>query len=284
MRNYLKNLNIVGALNVWAEGEIIRYAIESLLFHCNILCITMDYSDKRTKDIVTYYQCKYLNRIFTNTTEHRLPPPNKEPFIDKERGVKWRIMRRQKDNIGLIKQAAFDLVLEQHKKKPIDLLYFMDSDEMLTVHAGKTIEEFWESEVDTLFIRPIECWDDITVICSQGLISHARIYKYKPEITSIPHSKQDYYLPYRKKRNIWKKPYNYVHLARLTKENQKLREELRGVRNFDNVKLRRVNKPAYELTYQEAHDLLKNDNFIRIKDFEQKYNCDINKVPLTNVN
>jgi len=269
MRNYLKDVNIVGGFTCWSEGEIIRYAIESLLEHCNVVFITCDYSDDKTKKIVEEYRNKNSDRIFVGDTSARLPSTEGMNLA--------KIWERAKKFCGQLIESNFDMVKEYHKKHPVDILIFLDSDEMFTVNIQNVLERFWASKVDTVFIKPIEVYSDIHIIANKGLVSHAKIYKFKEDITAIPYSQQNFYLPYRRNRNIWKESWNFVHLARLTEINRKLRGELRQKPHGNMMaKLRRVSKPAYELTPAEAEIVDTSEKFIRIKD----WNGDINSVPL----
>jgi len=271
MRNYLKELNIVGGVMVWSEGEICRYGIETLIEHCDKVAITMDYSDNKTKSIVMEYKDKYPDRIIIGTTDGIVPP-----LLEENKKNGHEIMSRLKNFSGQLVQCNLDLVKKEHEKKPIDLLYFIGSDEIFTENIGKVATDFWESSVDTLFIMPIEVYLDMKVVCDRGLISHAKIYKYVSEITSIPYGQQNYYLPYRRKRNIWKKSYNFVHLNRLTEENIKLRNFLRGERIDQETKLRRISKEAYKLTPEEAYKVYTSKLFIKIKDWDNN----IESIPL----
>jgi hypothetical protein len=269
MRKFLKDIKICGGVGVWSEGEIIRYPIESLLRICDTVFITCDYSNEKTQKIVDGYKRKYPDRIIVGDTSARVPSPVGMTLPQ--------IMGRQKTYCGQLIECNFDMMKEYHKTNPIDILIFLDSDECLTTNIPKVLERFWNTtDIDTIFIKPIEVYGDLHIICSQGLVSHAKIYKFVPEITSIPYSQQNFYRPYRLTRRIWKESWNFVHLARLTETNRKLRSELRqGVSNPE-MKLRRISKPAYELTPAEAQIVDTSEKFIRLKDFSG----DINSVPL----
>jgi len=270
MRNFLKDVHIVGGVGVWSEGEIIRHCIENLLKYCDHVFLTMDYSDDKTKGIVMEYKNKYPEQITVGDTSARVGPPNRESYPA--------MMGRQKTFCGDLIQCNFDMVKEYHEKvKKVDILIFMDSDEILTDNIPNVLEEFWKSTIDTVFIKPIEVFMDMHIICNKGLVSHAKIYKYVPEISAKPYSQQNFYLPYRRNRNIMKASWNFCHLARLNTENRKLRSALRNNQKSDpEMKLRRVSKPAYELTPKEAEIVDNSEKFVRLKD----WNGEINSVPL----
>jgi hypothetical protein len=260
MREYLKDLNIVGGVGVWSEGEICRYSIESLLKHCNMVFITCDYSDEKTSNIVEEYKEKYPNQIIVGDTIDYAPSPDGLSFPDK--------MRRQKTYCGQLIQANFDMVKVYNEIHPVDILIFIDSDEMFTDNLPNVINKFLNSDADTVFIKPIEVYDSMNIICNKGLVSHAKIYKYTPEITSIPYSKQNYYLPYRRERKILKESWNFIHLDRLTQENRALRSELRLGTSDPEMKLRRVSIHPSKLTPAQAEAVDRSELFIRLKDWD----------------
>jgi hypothetical protein len=181
-----------------------------------------------------------------------------------------RVMARLKKYEGEIIQEAFNLIRTLHDIRPIDILAFIDSDEMFTTNLPTLLQDFWKSKKDAMLIKPIEVFEDIHIICNRGLASHGKIYKYVPEISSCPYAAQNFYLPYRIKRNICKEPWNFVHMARLTLENRTLRQGLRNRVSDPELKLRRVSKPAYELTPAEAELVSLSDNFILLKDWSGK--------------
>jgi len=259
MRNYLKELNIVGGVGVWSEGEICRYSIENLISICDRVVIMMDNSDDKTKSIVMEYKNKYPDIVVVG--ENNILPAKEDESI----------MRRQKKYEGEIIQAAFDLIRKVHDERPIDILLFIDSDEMFTDNFPNILEDFVKRKEDTIFIRPIEVYGWMNVICNKGLVAHAKVYKYVKEISSIPYSKQNYYLPYRINRNIIKAPWNFVHLARLTEENRALRIKIRSRHSSPDNKLRRVNKPAYQLTPEEHEKVINHPDFIRLGDWDGEY-------------
>lgn len=259
MRNFLTNINIVGGVGVWSEGEICRYAIESLISLCDRVVIMMDNSDEKTRSIVIEYKNKYPDIIVIG--ENNLPSVKEGESI----------MRRQKQYEGEIIQAAFDLIRKVHEEKPIDILLFIDSDEMFTDSFPALLEDFVTRKEDTIFIRPIEVYGWMDVVCDKGLVAHAKVYKYVPEISSLPYSKQNYYLPYRINRNIIKAPWHFVHVARLTQENRDLRIAIRGRHSSPDNKLRRVGKPAYQLTPEEHEKIIDHPDFIRLGDWDGTY-------------
>ena len=271
MRDFLNNINIVSGINVWSEGEICRYAIEDAIKWSDKVVIIMDNSDSITRNIVMGYKEKHPAVIVTGTTDI--------PIIEGQR-----MRRRLKENSCRLTECLLRKIKEEHDKDPIDIFLFKNSDEIFTNSLPSILEKFIESSTDTVFIKPIEVYDDMKLLINRGLFSHARIYKYNPSITAIPGGKResetmgyitrDYFIPYREKRNIMRANYGFVHLSRLTKENRRLRK----ARNWltSDARLWRIGKPAYELTPEEASSIYSDGNYLSIKD----YDGDIAKVPM----
>jgi hypothetical protein len=264
MRNFLNNLNIVGAVGVYFEGEICRHSIENLLSFCDKVVIMMDNPDDLTTSIILEYAGKYPEQIVFG--KNNIPPLQSGESL----------MQRHKKYEGQIIQAAFDLVKIVHEQKPIDILCFIDSDEIFTDNLPNLMNKFWNSKADTCFIKPIEVFSSPYILINRGLVSHAKLYKYVPEISSVPYHKQNYYLPYRINRNIIKEPWNFVHLARLTEKNKEFRAVSRNRVTAKGLKLRRVSKPAWELTPQEMEIIERSSSFVDA----QSWDGDLNKVPL----
>jgi len=273
MRNFLTHLNIVGGVNVWSEGEICRYAIEDLIKWCDKVVIMMDNSDEKTTGIVMEYKNKYPEIVVTGET-------NVPPLAQGERSRK-----RLKLNSCWLTQCLLEKIKEEHDKRPIDIFLFKNSDEIFTNSLPDVLTRFITSKADTIFIKPIEVYDDFHILTNKGLISHARIYKYCPEISAIPQGvdkskvvgiiQRDYFVPHRTRRNIMRANYTFVHLQRLTKENRTLRAPMTDYKQTG-ISLWRVSKPAYELTPSEAHKVYTSKNLLPIKDYNS-----IDDIPLT---
>jgi hypothetical protein len=268
MRDYLRHLNIVGAVSVYQEGEVCRWGIDSLLQHCDKVMICEDNSDEKTKIIVNEYQTKYPDRIVVGQTNL---PPAKEGEL---------LRARHKKYYGEIAQAALDMVKVEHKNKPVDLLIKIDSDEMLTNHFSTALTDFVNSDKDVLFICPMGVIDSLYVIANRDLFSHARVYKFVEDISSLNYSQQDFYLPYRRNRNIVKLPWNYLHMGRFTKESREWRQKVGNQVVDPETKMWRINKPAYDVSPNEyEHKVRISDKFVRFKN----YNGDVNSIPLTEI-
>jgi hypothetical protein len=256
MRDFLTDIQICGAVCVWSEGEVCRYAINNLLDFCDRIFISKDHSDDITRRIIDEYVALFPSRVIARDSTVR--PVN----------IGERIMSRHKRMQGEIREEALKIAKEEHKKKPIDILVFPDSDEVWCDGIGKLLEEFWNSKADTVFCKSIEVYDSPYLTINQGLLSHGRIYKFEDTITAIPYHSKTYLDPYSKRRNIMKAPWTFVHLARLDKENRELRCKLRLTQSSPELKLRRISKPAWQLTPREGWILHKSDKFLRLGDYK----------------
>jgi len=273
MRNFLKQLNIVGGVNVWSEGDMCKYAIDNLLKWCDKVVIMMDNSDEYTTNIIVDYVEQYPKRIVIGKTDIL-------PAL-----VGQSVARRHKLNSARLSECLLNLVRSEHYKRPIDIFLFLNSDEIYTNSLPDVLDKFVNSTLDTVFIRPIEVYESMNIIINRGLIPHARIYKYTPKLTAIPPHKtfetadgiatRDYWFPYKLKRNIMRADYTFVHLQRLTKKNRELRLKAKGGVAVKGTKLWRVSKPAYELTPEEGLSIYTKEYLD-----EAHYKEDINNIPL----
>ncbi len=264
MRTFLSNLNIVGSICVWSEGEIIRHSIENLIKYCDKLIIIEDNPDEKTHSIVLEYLNAYPDIIVVG--QSGLRSLNENEKLEN----RWITLEDK------LFQSALDYIKLEHQKRPIDILLFMDSDEILTKNLPNLLEKFINSKADTIFTKPIEVYDSMNIIVDRGLCSHAKIYKYRETASSIGRFSRNYLLPYCLDQKILRENWGFVHLARLTKENRELRNSLRNRKSNPFMKLRRISKSAEELTPLEAEKIINDPEFLYLKD----YDGDINKVPL----
>ena len=59
MRNYLKNINIMGCTMVYRERERCIITLDWLYDNCDQVLIVLDNWDKETENIVKEYQLRY---------------------------------------------------------------------------------------------------------------------------------------------------------------------------------------------------------------------------------
>jgi len=224
MRNYLKDIEIVGAVLVYREGEIIRWSLDWLYANCNRVCIVMDHSDDKTRAIVMEYANKYpdITRLSFSEVEfnpEKLLRPGKEK-------------KRFKGMQGVMRQHAMEEIKEMHKEKSIDMLIWPDSDETFVNRFPEILEKFWEHPATQLVLGFVEVYDSFRIVLNQRMIPHGRAWKYNPEMTALPYIGRTRYKTYQRDLKV---RHTVIHMCHFTEEQRSFRK---AVTNID------VNKPS----------------------------------------
>lgn len=211
MRNFLTNLNIVGAVLVSRTGDIVHYCIKDLLRNCNSIIIVLDNPDEKTRKIVerydkVYREIKLIHSPYPVTTKEE---EEKDPLC---------IRRRFKGMQGEVRQLVFDeLKIRHNSGEKIDILIWPDHDECFTVNLPNVLEGFWNSPYKALTMKAIDVFGDFETIHDYGQSGHTRIFKYFPELTAIPYRWRTNYLPLKRSERTGS-DFSLVHLSLLTKD------------------------------------------------------------------
>ena len=125
MKNFLKDIRIVGATMAFREGELLRYCLDDLLKYCDDVVVLLDNNDQATLDVVMEYDGKYSNFYIIHS---KIPG-----LEDESRGrLKQRLANRQ----GEIRDRLLGMLRQLNIIIKIDLLVWPDGDEVFT-------EYFW---------------------------------------------------------------------------------------------------------------------------------------------
>jgi len=262
MRNFLKELNIVGIVHLWEEGEAIKHVIDNLLKWCNYICLVMDFPDIITDVIIREYKKKY-------------------PEIIQFEYFKYDIVRTAKNcrrREKLIREQVVEQKLAMVKRiheeiKPVDILLTPDSDEIYTNYLPEMLEKFWKSDFTSICTKPIDVYGNFYLIHNKSMMSHWRAYKYQPEISFTPRRFQDHYYPYPAKEAWRGLNGGFIHLTS-HKDFLNLKKRINHgdlLKVHPNAKFWKLDKPAYELTPEEYVDIIKNKkpDFIAEKDYDK---------------
>ena len=209
MRDYLQDIEIVGATMVYQEGEQCRWSLDWLYANCNRVCILLDNYNEETEAIIMEYKNKYPE--ITNIVY------SKEHVIEKKNLIQGQIKKRFKNRQPHIREQLIKGLKTMHDEKPIDLLIWPDSDETFIDEFTSYLEEFWERPEEFMYLGFIETFDTMDQIITQKMAPHGRVYKYKPEMTALPYQMRTVYHPYECKRP-WKVRNLVIHVCHLTQE------------------------------------------------------------------
>jgi len=247
-RNFLPNVEIVGATMVYREREQCHYCLDQLYEYCDRVVILLDNYDKETEQIILNYKNKYpdithivYSTIPVNRSRNEISGQQKKRFKLQQAGIREQMIKELK---------------KLHEQKSIDLLLWWDSDEIVINEFPKYLIEFWENNTHTWmmlgFINPFE---NFRMIMSSPMAPHGRVFRYNSEMTNYPWVGRTRYWPYLNTRP-WKLRHVVLHLCHLTKEYRERRSF------FDNGKgedlwdrnLWVLPKDVREMTAQEIAD------------------------------
>lgn len=220
MRNYLTSINIVGAVLMSRGGNISRYTLDWFYDNVDRVCITLDNYDKETEDIVKEYQSKYPDRTYIKYSEYPLEEYQKEGAAIKQRFKKFQ---------HLIREELVKKLKEMHEEKPIDLLIWLDHDEIPINCFPEYLDRFWNEQTAHNFmtIGFVEVYNYFNFIISQRMCAHGRVFKYTPEFSCIPRRSRTIQNPYYGQRP-WKIRHMLVHLCNFQEEDRIKRQYVSG--------------------------------------------------------
>lgn len=221
MRNYLQDIEIVGATMCYMEREQCHWSLDWLFENCDRVVILLDNYDKETEKIVLSYKDKYPDKA---SIVYSSVPINEERNMTQGQPKK-----RFKLNQHIIREQVIQKLHELNKEKPVDLFIFLDSDEIPIYEFPKYLEEFWNNRSEKyMMLGFVEVFDKWNILMSQKMAPHNRVYKFDPTMTALPYTPRTRYHPY-ENGHPWKVRHILVHLNHFT-------EEYRNRRQFvDNV-------------------------------------------------
>ena len=218
MRNYLQEIEMVGAVMVYQEGEQCRWSLDWLYANCNRVCILLDNHNEETESIVMEYKNKYPDITHVAYSN--------EPVRPEKNLIQGQIKKRFKQRQIQIREQLIIELRKMHDEKPIDLLVWMDSDETFIDEFPKYLEEFWYNQTahKYMMLGFVEVFDRMDIIIFQRMSPHGRVYKYDPMMTALPWITRTRYFPYYSNGRPWKVRNLVVHICRLTEKYRKQRQ------------------------------------------------------------
>lgn len=216
MRNILQNIEVVGATMVYREGNKCKECIDWLCDFCDRVIILLDNYDSITKNIILEYKNNFpdkINIIYSS-----------EPVIEYKNEISGQIKKRLKLRQQYIREQVIVGLKKMHKEKPIDLLYWPDSDEIPINEFPRYLEEFWNNkEYDSMAVGFLEVYDSFKLLISQGMAPHLRVFKFREDMTALPYKQRCFHYPYCNKRP-WKVRNLIIHLCHFTEERRAFRK------------------------------------------------------------
>ena len=232
MRDFLLDKKIVGAMMVSRCGSILDCTIPEILKWCDYLVIMFDFPDQRTREIVQKHVDNNPGQIetFESGVPNYIGEKNKEFFEESEQGMFKRFNALQ----GVIRERMLGHIQDKLRAgEQIDILVWLDSDEILCYSMEKTLIDFANNyKKHGLLLRSVEVFDRFDIILPASMNAHTRIIK--PSLCQ-------HIQPYRGLAQIWgiTKPmkqrclYSYAHCQMLTMEKRLWRREHWRARNME---------------------------------------------------
>ena len=189
IRNYLKDIEMVGAVLIYQEGEICRWSLNWLYANCDRVCIVLDNYNEETEKIVLEYRDKYPDRTHLAYSTYPI-----EDWRNVGSGIKQRFKKYQQ----YIREEVVKELKKMHDEKPIDLLIWPDSDETFLDCFTEYLERFWHEQTahSYMMLGFVEVYDDFKKIISQRMGPHGRVFRYVPEFSCIPRRSRTVQNPY----------------------------------------------------------------------------------------
>jgi len=234
MRNFLTDVNIVGATSVYrCFNEVHTRCIEQLIEYCNKVVIMLDNYDEQAERKVLEYQSKYPEKIEVFYSKF----PRQEDKL--EHG---QVYRRFIKNQFPIREQVIQRLHEMNKEKKIDIILYPDADEIFGYDFPTTLEWFWKSDRSILFVGFVNPFNDFKTLHMPAMFSHARIFKYREDMTSVNSRSRCFYRPFLKKDKAIS-PYTTLHLAYFTRESRISRDFHRNKQDR-NIKLQKLREKS----------------------------------------
>lgn len=262
MRDFLTDISIVGAAMAFREGELIRYCLDNLLKYCDKIVVLLDNWDKETEKIVLFYAKIYSQiKVIYSTV-----PKLKGNIMPRD------LKNRLRHNQDRIREQICQELRRMHQQQKIDLLLWPDGDEMFTDYLPELLQQFWQSDKEMLCAGVVVPYDKFNIIRETRMVPHAKIFKYKPEMTAIPYRRRAFYHPFTRDKAI-KIRNTLIHLALFTEKNRKMREFYAGAFNDKNKKLWFFSKNVRKLNPIEIQREYKTSFSCTIKEYEEKFSA-----------
>lgn len=246
MRNYLQEVEIVGAVLCFQEGEQCHWSIDWLVANCNRVLIMLDNWDDETEKIVLEYKRQYPDIVRVAYT--------KEPVNPHKNTIPGQIKKRFKNRQNYIREEVIQELHRMHKEKPIDMVIWMDSDETWINEFPKYLEEFWYNRLERwMMVGFVEPFNDFKTLIYQKMSPHGRVFKYDPTMTAQPYAPRTRYYPFIKERS-YKIRNLVVHLNHLTEAYRARRQHFDNtpfVEESLNYPVWRLPKDVREMTVEE---------------------------------
>jgi len=270
MKQSFEELNIVGATMLYrCFDDVQTRCIEDLIKYCGRVLILLDNYDEQAERKVLEYQKQYpkIKIIYSQI------PTNDEASTHGE--IYQRFMKQELP----IREQVLQELHRMNREEKIDLVLFPDSDEHFLNETPKLLTDFWNSDKSLIFTGFINVFNNFKTLSVPSMFSHGRIFKYRPEVSTINSREHCFYYPFMKKDRI--KIRNFlIHAAYLTRESRKSRDfhrdpsdrRLKIERLRTKASIYVLKKDVREMTMEQIKKVFKRKPDYSLGDYLDKFN------------
>lgn len=215
MRKFLTNIKILGVTMAFREDAMIRFCLDDLIRYCDKVLIMLDNFNEVTKKIVLSYKWRYSDKV----TVFYSKVARLELKQEQTRGL---LKQRLNHHQGEIRDQVLQMAKEMYGRQQFDLLLWPDGDECFSHNIGDKLTEFWNSDRHVLFLRPITVFDSLKIIRKHTLSPHAKVFKYRLDMTALPFRKRGFYHPFKPEQIMRANGY-LIHVPLISKESRAFR-------------------------------------------------------------
>lgn len=250
----LENKTIVGVMLVSQSVDLLELSIVNLLNHCDWILVVMDNFSGEVEEKVYELQKKYYSKIFVRYSQ--IP---RKVFTRRESLLDYR--QRWKSCKGAIRHGVFSLLkdilaLDMPGYNKIDILLWPDHDVIFSDYLPELLKEFIDSDKKAISMKHVEVIGDMNTVMATNIGHHVHIMKYSSELAGVPRRFFALYYPLTR-HDLMFADYYSVHLAYLTKQNKKWREENWKRDMSVDVKTYKIPLSAEKMKPEEIKNILK---------------------------
>lgn len=262
MREFLKDVKIVGATLASKEGQLIRHCLDDLVQYCDKILVVLDNFDEKTERTVLGYRERYKDLFLIKYS-------NIDACSSSGKDNKRRLYHKQ----HLIRQRVLDELAVVDSIMGIDILLWPDGDEIFTNKIPAVLISFWESDKKVLALRPVTIFDGFNLIRDKTLFPHCHVFKYTSKMfAEKPLRSKLFYQPFEDSDRVVVE-YVSVHLTLLTEDSRRRREDYAG-KNLEslNYKLWKTDEDVRQMSPFDIKEVINKKHDFLVRDYlKEKY-------------
>jgi len=246
---------VAGAMLVSQCKDLLDITTNNLLKYCDWILIVMDNETDEVREKVYEIQKKNHGKMFVRRSS--IPS-----CVFSRRGNLLNYRQRWKSCKGAIRHGVFSclkdiLALGMENYKKIDILLWPDHDLIFSDYLPELLEMFIESDKKAISMQHVEAVGDMKMIARSSIGHHVHIMKYSEDLAGVPRRFFALYHPLCRS-DLMFADYYSVHLAYLTEQNKKWRENNWKRDVMSECKTYKISVDAEKMRPDEIKNILDN--------------------------